>query len=95
MSGKRRILLINELPPALARVGMGTLPSSILSRGERAGRRFIEFFTANIRNRNTRLAYANPLVECGEGAKAVTADEASRMKHEGEPRPALAVAVIA
>jgi hypothetical protein len=26
--------------------------------GERASRRFIEFFTAAIRNRNTRLAYA-------------------------------------
>jgi site-specific recombinase XerD len=28
------------------------------AQGERAGRRFIEFFTANIRNRNTRMAYA-------------------------------------
>jgi site-specific recombinase XerD len=37
---------------------MGTLPSPILSRDERARRRFVEFFTANIRNRNTRLAYA-------------------------------------
>src|SRR3984893_6574467 len=46
-------------PPALARAGMGALPSSILSRGERASRRFIEFFTASIRNRNTRLAYAH------------------------------------
>jgi hypothetical protein len=27
-------------------------------QGERASRRFIEFFTANIRNRNTRMAYA-------------------------------------
>jgi hypothetical protein len=27
-------------------------------RGERAGLRFIEFFTATIRNRNTRMAYA-------------------------------------
>jgi integrase/recombinase XerD len=61
MSGKLPILLTDELPlpPALARAGMGALPSSILSRGERAGRRFIEFFTANIRNRNTRLAYAH------------------------------------
>jgi integrase/recombinase XerD len=50
--------LIDELPPALARAGMGALHSSILSRGERAGRRFIEFFTANIRNRNTRVAHA-------------------------------------
>jgi hypothetical protein len=27
-------------------------------QGESAGRRFIEFFTATIRNRNTRMAYA-------------------------------------
>ncbi|MDQ2946417.1 MAG: hypothetical protein M3Y27_10820 [Acidobacteriota bacterium] len=37
---------------------MAALPSSIISCGERAGRRFIEVFTANIRNRNTRFAYA-------------------------------------
>lgn len=40
-------------PVRLIRAGMGILPSSILFRSERAGRRFIEFFT-NIRNRNTR-----------------------------------------
>jgi integrase/recombinase XerD len=34
------------------------LPSIIRVRGERASRRFIEFFTANIRNHNTRAAYA-------------------------------------
>jgi hypothetical protein len=27
--------------------------------GERASRRFIEFFTANIRNRNTRILFEN------------------------------------
>ena len=32
----------------------GALPSSITAAGENASRRFIEFFTANIRNRNTR-----------------------------------------
>ena len=60
MSGKLPILLTDELPlpPVLAHAGMSALPSSILSHGARAGRRFIEFFTANIRNRNTRLAYA-------------------------------------
>jgi integrase/recombinase XerD len=30
----------------------------MLARGERTDRRFIEFFTATIRNRNTRMAYA-------------------------------------
>jgi hypothetical protein len=30
----------------------------IRTRGERASRRFVEFFTAGIRNRKTRMAYA-------------------------------------
>lgn len=34
------------------------LPAVIAQAGEKAGRRFIEFFTANIRNPNTRTAYA-------------------------------------
>src|SRR5205823_7954482 len=36
----------------------GPLPGLIASAGERASRRFIEFFTAEIRNPNTRRAYA-------------------------------------
>lgn len=42
----------------LGRIGLEVLPSIVAQAGERAGRRFIEFFTANIRNKNTRLAYA-------------------------------------
>src|SRR5262245_5668653 len=34
------------------------LPAIIVGAGEHASRRFIEFFTANIRNPNTRAAYA-------------------------------------
>src|SRR5262245_18433610 len=34
------------------------LPAVIADAGEQAGRRFVEFFTANIRNPNTRAAYA-------------------------------------
>jgi integrase/recombinase XerD len=34
-----------------------TLPALIGGAGDRAARRFIEFFTVNIRNRNTRAAY--------------------------------------
>ena len=37
---------------------MEALAAAIAARGERAGRRFVEFFTATIRNRNTRTAYA-------------------------------------
>ncbi len=35
-----------------------TLPGAVNRAGENAARKFIEFFTANIRNRNTRQAYA-------------------------------------
>jgi len=46
-------------PPArLARLGFEALPAVIEDAGEGASRRFIEFFTANIRNKNTRIAYA-------------------------------------
>ena len=57
---KQPIILTDEIapPPALIRAGLDALPAIVRARGERASRRFIEFFTANIRNRNTRLAYA-------------------------------------
>jgi integrase/recombinase XerD len=42
----------------LAKAGLNTLPTLITSAGDRAAWRFIEFFTANIRNANTRRAYA-------------------------------------
>ena len=34
------------------------LPAIIANEGDRVGKRFVEFFTANIRNQNTRDAYA-------------------------------------
>jgi site-specific recombinase XerD len=56
------ILLIDDraiaAPPALVRAGLETLPAAIAAAGARTSERFIEFFTANIRNRNTRMAYA-------------------------------------
>ena len=56
---KPPILLTDEVvpPPALVRAGLEVLVI-IRAQGERASRRFIEFFTATIRNRNTRMAYA-------------------------------------
>ncbi len=38
--------------------GALALPNLITQAGERTTKRFLEFFTANIRNKNTRLAYA-------------------------------------
>jgi len=42
----------------LSRAGFPKLPTLIVRAGERASWRFVEFFTANIRNKNTRAAYA-------------------------------------
>src|ERR1700687_2833802 len=59
---KEPILLTGDevvaAPPALIRVGIETLPAAIAAAGAHTSERFIEFFTANIRNRNTRMAYA-------------------------------------
>ena len=45
---------------SLAAPGLGELavPSAIMAEGERAAVRYVEFFTAHIRNPNTRAAYA-------------------------------------
>lgn len=52
------------LPPRqLARIGFESLPPVIARAGEDATRRFVEFFTANIRNKNTRKAYVRALVD--------------------------------
>ena len=42
----------------LARAGLDRLPAAIGRAGEAAAWRFIEFFVATIRNKNTRAAYA-------------------------------------
>jgi integrase/recombinase XerD len=43
---------------AFSVAGVGHVPAIILRAGDDAVRRFIEFFTATIRNRNTRSAYS-------------------------------------
>lgn len=49
-----------SLPPARSFAGANVfgqhLPALIAREGEDAVRRFLEFFTAQIRNKNTRLA---------------------------------------
>ena len=46
------------VPPALVPLSGGHLvPAMIAAAGEKAAWRFIDFFTANIRNPNTRRAY--------------------------------------
>jgi integrase/recombinase XerD len=45
------------------RKGTTTVPALIADAGDQAARRFLEFFTANIRNRNTRAAYAQAVAQ--------------------------------
>ena len=45
-------------PLAAAGIGDLAVPSSVMAEGERAAVRYVEFFTAHIRNPNTRAAYA-------------------------------------
>jgi integrase/recombinase XerD len=47
----------------LTRAGLENLPPVIVRAGEAAAWRFIEFFTATIRNRNTRAAYAQAITQ--------------------------------
>jgi site-specific recombinase XerD len=47
----------------LGRAGFDQLPAVIVRAGESAAWRFVEFFTATIRNRNTRAAYAQAVTQ--------------------------------
>ena len=47
----------DNLPAILLTEPAAPVPAVIAARGHQAGRRFVEFFTANIRNPNTRRAY--------------------------------------
>jgi integrase/recombinase XerD len=47
----------------LSRAGLERLPALIARAGEKASWRFIEFFAANIRNKNTRAAYAHAVTQ--------------------------------
>jgi len=47
----------------LSRAGFDNLPAAITRAGEAAAWRFVEFFTATIRNRNTRTAYAQAIMQ--------------------------------
>lgn len=60
--------------------GRSELPALITREGQKATRRFLEFFTANIRNKNTRLSYARAV-----GAFLAWCDERRQTLHTIEP----------
>jgi hypothetical protein len=57
-----------QLPAILLTETSAVLPAVITARGPHAGHRFAEFFTANIRNPNTRKAYYRAASEFLTGA---------------------------
>jgi integrase/recombinase XerD len=73
------------------------LPTIITGEGQRASKRFLEFFTANIRNPNTRLSYMraiNPFLawceerglELGEVEPMIVAAYIERLTQERAPQ---------
>lgn len=69
--------LVKVTPRQLARVGYDQVPAVIAAAGEKAGRRFFEFFTAGIENKHTREAYARDVTQFLEWANARGLDLAS------------------
>lgn len=53
----------NKLPIRVSTHSLASAPALIQAAGQHATRRFYEFFTANIRNWNTRVAYHRALVD--------------------------------
>ena len=85
-------MLADEIITAavLVRAGLEALSAIVRVVGERASRRFIEFFTAAIRNRNTRLAYARGktvlrLVRRPRGLKLVGIEATSTRRRARSP----------
>lgn len=64
-------IIIVEPPAGLADAIAARTPAIVARGGKKATKRFFEFFTANIRNKNTRDAYYRALLDffawCGDG----------------------------
>ena len=59
----------------LQAVDLIRLPALVVRGGELAARRFVEFFTATIRNRNTRAAYARSVAAFLDWCEARAIDD--------------------
>ena len=72
---------IVPIPPQdLSRAGLEKVPAIVTRAGENATWRFVEFFTANIRNRNTRAAYAQAVAQFVRWCEAHGIRELERIK---------------
>src|SRR4051812_32420611 len=63
-------VMSHDLVPAANGRQSLTVPAIIADAGDHAARRFLEFFTATIRNRNTRAAYAQAVGQFLRGCEA-------------------------
>lgn len=59
-----------RMPRKLSALGFASLPSIFIAPGEQSAKRFLEFFTANIRNENTRAAYFRAVSCFGDWCEA-------------------------
>ena len=55
-------IIVRNSDKPIHHAGMAAVPTLFAEAGEKAAHRFIEFFTANIRNRHTRDQYSRQLV---------------------------------
>src|SRR3954469_2701858 len=60
--------------------GYALVPAPIAAAGDLAARRFVEFFTANIRNRNTRQAYARAVADFFRWTEAAGLTDLQRLQ---------------
>jgi hypothetical protein len=67
--------------------GQGSaLPTALVARARKGARtRFLEFFTVNIRNPNTRAAYTRSAVEFCAGAKRGTSADSMKSSRSRSP----------
>jgi integrase len=81
---------MTSLPPdrQLAKAGFEHLPAIITGTGDRAAWRFIEFFTVNIRNPNTRRAYGRGVGDSFRWSSA------RRIREIGHVSPTIVAAYI-
>jgi site-specific recombinase XerD len=56
-------VIVVEPPAGLAEAAVSRTPAIVARGGRKAVKRFFEFFTANIRNKNTRDAYYRALID--------------------------------
>jgi hypothetical protein len=53
----KQLVIVTPSSPSILNARDVVIPIMIPDAGERAARRFLEFFAATIRNKNTRTAY--------------------------------------